>query len=115
MANPVNGEVTIKAGGGEYTLAFTLGACAAIEGEYDGRALDDILGDIQGESPKIATMLVILWAALRKHHKLTKDEVGDLVTIDELPIWGKAIGDAFGGSQAEPSGGGARPRKAAAA
>jgi hypothetical protein len=113
LTNPINGEVTVTSAAGDYTLAFTLGACAAIEGEFDGRALDDILKDIQGQSPKISTMLVILWAALRKHHKLSKEEVGDLVTIDELGKWGQAIGKAFAGAQ--PKANSARPRKATAA
>jgi hypothetical protein len=101
MTNPVNGEVTVKVEAGEFTLAFTLGACAAIEGEFDGRSLSAILDDIQGEEPKVATVLVVLWAALRKHHKLSRDEVGDLVNISELPLWGEAIGKAFAGAQPE--------------
>lgn len=109
--NPVNGEVTVSVASGEFTLAFTLGACAAIEGAFEGRALGDILADIQGDSPKISTVLVVLWAALRKHHKLSRDEVGDLVDIGELALWGAAIGKAFGGSQPAAE---TRPTKAAA-
>lgn len=113
MANPVNGEVTVAVAAGEFTLAFTLGACAAIEGEFDGRRLGDILADIQGDAPRIATLLVILWAALRKHHKLSRDEVGELVNISEINIWGTAIGQAFAGAQPERDSA-ARPPKAAA-
>lgn len=114
MAIPMKGEHTVTVGAGEFTLAFTLGACAAIEGQFEGRGLQSILADVQGDDPKVTTLLVIIWAGLKKHHNLTLDEVGDLVTMEEAPLWGEAIakGLASGSSEAR---GEANPRKAAKA
>ena len=124
MAIPMKGEHTVTVGAGEFTLAFTLGACAAIEGQFppyvdeDGkermRGLKSILADVQGDDPKVTTLLIIIWAGLKKHHGLTLDEVGDLVTMEEAPLWGEAIakGLASGSSEAR---GEANPRKAAKA
>ena len=62
MAIPMKGEHTVTVGAGEFTLAFTLGACAAIEGQFEGRGLQSILSDVQGDDPKVTTLLVIIWA-----------------------------------------------------
>ena len=114
MAIPMKGEHRVEIEGGEYTLAFTLGACAAIEGHFDGRGLQSILSDIQGDDPKVTTLLVIIWAGLKKHHGLTLDEVGDIVTMEEAPRWGEAIAKGLSSGSGEARGD-ARPRKAAKA
>lgn len=111
MANPIKGEVTVRVEAGEYTLAFNLGALAAIEGEFPGQSFQDVLGGLDVEQPRVSTLLSVLWAGLKTHHNFTKDEVGALVSIDELPIWGEAIGNAFAaGAPAAKSA--ARPPKA---
>lgn len=114
MSIPMKGEHTVRIETGEFTLAFTLGACAAIEGHYEGRGLQSILSDLQGDDPKVTTLLVVIWAGLKKHHNLSLDEVGDIVTMEDAPIWGEAIskGMASGSAEAKDS---ARPRKAAKA
>lgn len=96
MANPIKGEVLVEVESGQYTLAYTLGACAAIEGQFEGRRLQDILGDLEGDAPKIGTMQVVIWAGLQKHHgEVTLKGAGDLVALHEMPIWGAALGKAF--------------------
>lgn len=114
MAIPMKGEHTVQIEGGEYILAFTLGACAAIEGQFEGRGLQSILADVQGDDPKVSTLLVIIWAGLKKHHNLTLDEVGDLVMMQEAPLWGEAIAKGMSAGSTEARGA-ARPRKAAKA
>jgi hypothetical protein len=111
MANPTKGEVIVRVDAGEYTLAFNLGALAAIEGEFPGQSFQDVLGSLDAEQPRVATLLSVLWAGLKTHHDLTKDQVGAIVNIEELPVWGDAIGNAFAaGAPAAKST--ARPRKA---
>jgi hypothetical protein len=111
MSNPIKGEVVVRVEAGEFTLAFNLGALAAIEGEFPGQSFQDVLGTLDVDQPRLSTLLSVLWAGLKTHHNMTKDEVGALVSIDELPIWGEAIGNAFAaGAPAAKST--ARPRKA---
>ncbi|RYE43609.1 MAG: hypothetical protein EOP24_27680 [Hyphomicrobiales bacterium] len=115
MANPMKGEVLVKVEAGEFTLAYTLGACAAIEGQFPGRSLNEILSDLDGEMPKISTMLVVVWAGLKKHHSdLTQDQVGDLVSLHELETWGAKLSEALNLAQPEANRKTARPRQAAA-
>lgn len=113
MANPINGEVSVTVSAGTFTLAFTLGACAAIEGASGGRPLNEVLAELNGDGAKFETVTTVLWAALRKHHNLTRDEVGDLVTLAEMPAWSAAMTEAFAASQPEATGK-ERPRKATA-
>lgn len=113
MANPMKGEVLVKVEAGEFTLAYTLGACAAIEGQFPGRALNEILGDLDGEMPKISTMLVVIWAGLKKHHPdLTQDDVGDLVSLHELELWGTKLVEALNLAQPGAKKIAPRPRRA---
>lgn len=114
MANPIKGEALVTIGDDEYTLAYNLGACAAIEGQFPGRGLQSILKDIDGEDPKVSTFLVIIWAGLKKHHELSRDEVGDIVTMQDMQAWGEGIGRAMQNGSAEVKDAD-RPRKAAAA
>lgn len=111
MANPMKGEVTVRVDAGEYTLAFNLGALAAIEGEFPGQSFQDVLGTLDVGQPRVSTLLSVLWAGLKTHHNLSKDEVGALVNIEELPIWGEAIGNAFA-SGAPVAKAGVRPPRA---
>lgn len=114
MANPIKGEVLVVVEDGQYTLAYTLGACAAIEGQFAGRKLQDILGDLEGDNPKIGVMQVVIWAGLQKHHgDVTLKGAGDLVALHEMSIWGDALGKAFGLAQPEVKGK-KRPQAAAA-
>lgn len=114
MANPIKGEALVQVEAGEFTLAMTLGACAAIEGQFEGRTLNEILGELDGDNPNITVMLTVIWAGLKKHHNLSFDAVGDLVSMGEIAIWGGAIGRAMAQAMPEKKGGAARPRKAKA-
>ncbi|UJW87960.1 hypothetical protein [Devosia sp. SL43] len=112
MTNPLKGEGLARIEAGEYTLAFTLGACVAIETHFDGKPLQDITAELSGETVNLSVLLVVLWALLRKHHGLTLQEVEDLVTITEIPIWSEALTTSM--VNAQPKGKGARPPRAAA-
>ena len=111
MANPMKGEALVQIEAGEYTLAFTLGACVAIEDRFEGKSFNDILGDMQAKQD-IRIMLAVIWGGLQKHHKLSIEEVGELVNMAEMGAWGEAIGKAMSDPEAEKA---ANPRKAAKA
>lgn len=95
MANPKKGEAVATVAAGAFTLAFDLGACAAIEGAMGGKPFQDVLAQLDSETPSVTALLTVLWAGLQKHHKLSREDVGHLVSMDELGIWGEAIGQAF--------------------
>ncbi len=113
MAIPLKGEALVTVEAGEFTLAFTLGACAAVEGQFGGKPFNDVMASLQSDSPPTATLLVVIWAALKKHHGLTLDEVGNLVSLADMEAWGDGIGRALAAQSQETSG--SRPPKAKAA
>lgn len=100
MTAPNRGEAIVRVASGEYTLAFTLGACRAIEQETD-KPIGEVLGAIVGNTTDLYLLQVLIWAGLRKHHNLTLDEVGDLVNMFEAKVWGTAITNAFAGAATE--------------
>lgn len=113
MANPFKGEALVRVEGGEFTLAMTLGACASIEGHFDNRPLNEILSELDGDNPRLSVLLVVVWAGLKKHHNLTIDEVGDIVSMADATIWSQGLIVALGRAQPEAQGK-ARPPKAKA-
>lgn len=112
MAVPMKAEHLVRVEAGEFTLAYNLRACAAIEGQFPGRGLQSILNDLGGDDPKMATLEVMIWAGLKKHHDLSIEDAGQLVEISEVGAWVEAIGAAMGGGQTDKD---ERPRKAAKA
>ncbi len=114
MANPQKGEVIVNVDGGEYVLVYTLGALSAIEGQFDGKSFQTVLGELDGENVSAHAVIVVVWAGLKKHHGLTLEEVGDLVTLVDLAMWSQKVGEAFKLAQPETGKGkGKGPRKAA--
>lgn len=111
MANPMKGEALVRVAAGEYTLAFTLGACIALEDHFEGKSFQEILTEMQAKQD-LRIMLAVVWVGLKKHHKLSLDEVGDLVNMAEAAAWGDAIGRALNDPEAEEA---QNPRKAKAA
>ena len=111
MANPMKGEALVKVGAGEFTLAFTLGACIAIEDRFDGKSFNEVLADMQAKQD-LRIMLAVIWAGLQKHHKLSLEETGELVNMAEAEAWGDAIGRALSDPEAEAP---KNPRKAKSA
>lgn len=117
MANPFKGEALVNVDAGEFTLAYTLGACVAIEDKFDGKPLNDVLATLQtdgNKQPPASTMQIIIWAGLKKHHQMTLDEVGDLISLHEMDAWSDGLVRAFNLAAPEGAGKG-NPRKAKAA
>ncbi len=111
-ANPVKGEVTLKAEDEEYTLVFGSNAMAALEEKLDMGM--QAIAALFSQDIRIGTLRAMLWAALSEHHDLTEKEVGTLMDKAGIDTVGEAIGNTF--TLALPKGdakGTARPRKAA--
>ncbi|MET3925550.1 hypothetical protein [Devosia sp. 2618] len=113
MANPQKGEVIVQIDAGEFVLCYPLGAVAAIEGQFPGRTIEAVLADLNEDKPKTQTLMVVIWAGLKKHHQLSLDEVGDLITLAEMSTWAAKVAQAFKLAQPEAKAKGP-PRKAAA-
>lgn len=109
MANPMKGEALVKVDAGEFTLAFTLGTAVAIQRDFGGKAIGAVIAQMQ-EEQDIEAMLTVLWACLKKHHNFSKEEVADLVTLQEISVWSEALAAAMSDPDAKE--GGARPPKA---
>ena len=97
MSTNPRGEAVVKIDGGEYTLAYTIGACSAIEQAFPGKALNAILADLgTEEAPKMHAIQVVVWAGLRKHHNLSLEAVGDLIGMHEIGLWVEGMNGAMG-------------------
>lgn len=111
MANPMKGEAIVHVEAGEFTLAYTLGACIAIQDQCDGKPFQQVLAELE-KTQDLKIMCIVIWAGLRKHHNLSLDEVGELINLPEAPLWGQAVGRAINDPEAAK---GQNPRKAKAA
>jgi len=82
MANSIKGEVEFECGGQTYT--FKLGTNAQVL--LESRIKMSLGKWIQEKSDNLgaADIRLIMWAGLHRQHKLSEDDVGDL--IDELGI-----------------------------
>lgn len=80
MANPHKGEVLLQAGGTTYTLQLSINAIAEIEGLLDIGFSELVSRLGAGEHFRLGTLRVVVWGALRKHHKgLSLDDAGEIV------------------------------------
>lgn len=109
MANPLKGEALVKVDAGEFTLAFTLGTAVTIQRDFDGKPITEVISAMQ-QNHDIEALLTVLWACLKKHHNLSKDEVADVVTLQEISVWSEALAAAMSDPDAKE--GAARPPKA---
>jgi len=110
MANPMKGESIVQVEAGDFTLAYTLGACIAIQDQCGGKPFQQVLADME-KTQDLKLMRIVIWAGLLKHHKLSIEEAGDLIALSEASRWGAAVGRAIN----DPEAGKAQnPRKAKA-
>lgn len=83
MANPYQGEVSLKAGDKTYTLALTINAICDVE-EETGQ-------DLMGSLRRLSTLRLMLYAAMRQNHpEITRAQAGEIITI----AGAKAVTDA---------------------
>lgn len=107
MANPLKGEVTVRVSTGEFTLAYNFGTAAAIEADF-GKPISAIIEDLQASQSATDT-LRLLHHGLRKHHNMSMEQAGEVITMAEAAIWGAALGRAFSDPDAKEEDAAARP------
>lgn len=96
MANPFKGEVSFDALGKTFTMRLGVNARALVE-ERMGIAWTALMARPAAKWRE-RDAIVIMWAGLFQHHKMTEEEVGDLIdqvgseTISALIL--KAFGAA---------------------
>lgn len=99
MANPLRGEVELKADDTSYTLAFTINSVCELEDKLD-RPLTDIVADMG----RISVVRAVLWAGLLHHHKMTVEEAGDVMHQAGAAATAQAINASLSQAFPQPSG-----------
>jgi Phage tail tube protein, GTA-gp10 len=87
MANEHRGEVDFKVGSQVYTLRLTVNALCELEGLLQMKAPDVIgklLSSFETGAIEFHILRAILWAGLSQYHKMTLEQVGDV--IDEAGL-----------------------------
>lgn len=88
MANAMNGEIALEAGGKMYTLAVGMNTLVALEQLFSTAERRMTYQEVIALANRNSFTHIrgLLWAMLRKHHReMTPDQVGDL--IDEVGLF----------------------------
>ncbi|MHB0784435.1 hypothetical protein [Bradyrhizobium sp. 5.13L] len=110
MANPQKGEVSFEALGKTFTMRLGTNARALVEGKT-GVSWTSLMKRPEAEWRE-RDAIIIMWAGLHQYHKLTEEEVGDL--LDEVgPVEvSRLLLKAFGiANPPEVANGAAGPRR----
>jgi hypothetical protein len=96
MANPLKGEVTLKAGEALYTLVFSVNAICELEDDL-GEPVAKIADKLNDpESLRMTTVRALVWAALRDHHEgVDHKEAGAIASEAGIANCMEAIAKAF--------------------
>lgn len=92
-ANPEAGEVLVEVRAGSFILSLDFGALVALEGIHKGKSFGEILSDALPENgtPTAQILVDVIWAALQKHHNLSREEVSRLLNLAEFRKWADGI------------------------
>lgn len=95
MKNSIKGIRTFTVNEQEYTLFFNMNTLVALE-EETGMTVPQIANQMQ-EQEKISFKFLrsLLWAGLLKHHKVSVEEAGELLSEGELTEIIQQVGEAF--------------------
>lgn len=112
MANAQRGEVSLRAGGGTYRLAYTTNAMCELEdatGEPLGRIVDRL--NDPANPPGVKTLRLLLWAALIEHQDgLTVKDAGGICDAIGMAEVGDLIGQALGAAFPDSTGAAEKPK-----
>lgn len=109
MANPQKGEVSFDALGRTFTMRLGTNARALVEGKT-GVSWASLMKRPE-EEWRERDAIIIMWAGLYQHHKLTEEEVGDLMDEVGSAEVSRLLLKAFGiANPPEVARGTARPR-----
>ncbi|MGE4339149.1 MAG: hypothetical protein AB7E55_24720 [Pigmentiphaga sp.] len=110
MANKHRGEVSVHLAGKDLVLCFGINQIVDLE----DRLGVDVNGiEVMLRNPSMKTIRAVLWAGLRKHHNLSIDEVGDLITPAEIPLAMSKAGEAIALAFPDGEGQSSNPQKGA--
>lgn len=96
MANPLKGEVELKAGEESYTLTFSVNALCELEDHF-GEPVAKIAQRLNDpDNLRLSTVRALVWAGLRDHHDdVDIKEAGRVATAAGIPACVEAIGKAL--------------------
>ncbi|MFC7443403.1 hypothetical protein [Laceyella putida] len=98
MANKIKGQRSIEINGERYTVHYDFNALAELE-EATGKDTSDIMQELakmqEEQRLSITFLRTLAWAGFLRHHGLTLNEVGELMSQSELPQLFSAVGEAF--------------------
>lgn len=105
MANRERGEVDLAAGGDTFVLRLSINAIAEIENLLD-LGVNDLIAMLRKPKDfRIATWRVLLWGALREHHKCSLDEAGEIMGRAGVNVAVQALSEAMTAAFPEPTAG----------
>lgn len=115
MANRAKGEITLKVGDAEYTLCYNHDALIQMEDQLD-QGVVAITNEMrrwakEPERIRLKWIRVLVWAGLRKHHKMSFEQVDSLMeqaAAEETDLFEK-VGDAMSKAFEGPETKAARP------
>lgn len=96
MANRERGEMTLNAGGREYTLRLTTNACCAIE-DRTGKTVEEWI-KLWHDKHSITALRWCVWASLQDQHKTdvpTPEAAGDLLDSCDQETMTKLMASFF--------------------
>lgn len=104
MANPERGEVDLVAGNTTYILVLNFNAIAEIEALLD-KGINEVAAMLRDPKDfRIGNWRVLLWGALRKHHKGSLEDAGDIMGAAGVDAVVQALSKAMTLSFPEASG-----------
>jgi hypothetical protein len=95
MANKIKGQRSFKVGDQTYTVHFDFNALAELE-DATGMTVPQISEQMQDSSCiSIKFLRALTWAGLLKHHGLSLEEVGELMSQGDMNELFLSVGEAF--------------------
>ena len=95
MANPIRGEVELKAGEKTYQLRLSINSIVEIETLLD-RGIGQIIESLDPDRVRVGTLRALLWGALRENHPtISIFDAGDLISQIGAAVAGEKIGEAL--------------------
>lgn len=91
-ANPHRGQVEIELGGELYLARLTMNNIC----ELEAKLKMPFSAFVDGDNLRLDVIRHILWIACRNYaRKLTLEQVGDVLRMDEFEYYGEKIGELF--------------------
>jgi hypothetical protein len=93
MANALEGEIALEAGGKAYTAVLDARTIATVEQRLD-RGMGELLPDLL--RGRVQYVHLFLWAGLQRHHRgITEDQVFEIIHGLGVRLAGQKVGEAL--------------------